>query len=300
MKLLIDAELQEKVSKGELVIGGFKESDKSCWKTKDSAIQPCSLDLHIGEIFIPQGDDKPLTKHCLQPGETVVIRTMETLHLSNKCAAIGFPPSSISRDGILTTNPGHVDPGYRGAFHITLINMGKKPYPLEKGGLIVTLLVFELDSCSRGYMQRRNEACQEEECPCIKIDKCDSDYNKTRRKPGELDHLAPDFMDFERRIEGKVERAVFKAGWWKEVRPILVTLLVALIGGFWGYTKIEDRVKELEDVQVEKRLNDIAGQIDKMQYYDQVTIRQKIADLENAQLQQINKEAGTGLGANRP
>lgn len=300
MKLLVDAELQEKINKGELVIGGFKESDKACWNTKHSAIQPCSLDLHIGEIFIPQGDDKPLTKHCLKPGETVVIRTMETLHLSNKCAAIGFPPSSISRDGILTTNPGHVDPGYKGAFHITLINMGKKTYPLEKGGLIVTLLVFELDSCSRGYMQRRNEECQEEECPCIKIDKCDSDYNKHRKKPGELDYLAPDFMDFDYRIDKKVQREVFKAGWFKETIKIFGTLLVAFAGGFWGYMQIENRVQELEDVKVEEKLNNIVEQIDKMQYYDQVTIKQKIADLENVQLRQANKEAGTGLGAEKP
>ena len=300
MKLLTDTELHEKITNGELITKGFKQSDKTCWNAKDSAIQPCSIDLHIGEIFIPQGGDKSLPKYSLKPGETVVMRSLETLHLPNNIAAIGFPPSHVSRDGILTTNPGHIDPGYRGPFHLTLINMGKKDYPLKEGDIIATLLFFELDKFSRGYMQRRNDSCKEEACPCYKIDECDDGYNKKRDKPKELEYLAPDFMDFEDRIDKKVERAVIKAGWLKELIKALVPLLAAFMAGFWGYTKINDRIKELEDVKVEEKLNDIADQIDKMQYYDQLTIKQKIAELEKKQLQQSNKDGETELGADKP
>jgi len=114
----------------------------------------------------------------LKPGETVVIRTREVLNLSNKTAAIGFPPSSMSRKGILTTNPGHVDPGYKGVFHITLINMGRREYPLQEGKLIITLLFFELDEeVEKGFMERIGDSCESD-------------------APSELQYLASDFMDF--------------------------------------------------------------------------------------------------------
>ena len=68
MKLLSDQELHQKITNGELISVGFSESDKSCWTAKESAIQPSSLDLHIGEIYIPHTKNKSVASHCLKPG----------------------------------------------------------------------------------------------------------------------------------------------------------------------------------------------------------------------------------------
>lgn len=285
MKLLSDRELHDKIVNAELVSEGFSERDQSCWTAKESAIQPSSLDLHIGEIYIPQTDEKFVKDYCLEPGETVVIRTREVLKLSKNYAAIGFPPTSMSRKAILTTNPGHVDPGYEGVFHITLINMGKKSYPLTGETIIATLLFFELDdNVVKGYLERMSGPCQ----------------NNSDDPPGELDYLAPDFMDFKTRTKKMVGKAVFWAGWWKETIKVLVTLSVAFAGGFWGYMKIEDRVKGLEEVKVEKQFNEIRNEINELQYYDKVTLKNKIAQIEKMQVQHSKDGVGnTNSGADK-
>src|ERR1700688_40938 len=68
--------------------------------SKDSAVQASSLDLHIGEIFLPDtkkddegGQQNPKSSHWLQTGETAVVTTKETLHFPGNIAGFGFPPS---------------------------------------------------------------------------------------------------------------------------------------------------------------------------------------------------------------
>jgi deoxycytidine triphosphate deaminase len=92
-----------------------------------SRIQAASLDLTIGDIFVPATDpddpggaNAPRDKWCLYEGHTAVVRTFETLAVPATLMGIGFPPSSLSTQGILMTNPGEVDPGYAGPLHLTI------------------------------------------------------------------------------------------------------------------------------------------------------------------------------------
>jgi dCTP deaminase len=96
---------------------------------KDSWVQPASLDLHVGKIYVPEvnsedfgGTKNPKPNCVLEPGHTAVVETKESLKLPPNIAAIGFPPSHVSAQGLLTTNPGHVDPGYVGHLSLTIIN----------------------------------------------------------------------------------------------------------------------------------------------------------------------------------
>jgi len=296
MKLLSDKELHQKITSGELISVGFSKSDKMCWTAKDSAIQPSSLDLHIGDIYIPHTKNKSFVDYCLKPGETVVIRTREKLELPDNVAAIGFPPTVMSRKAILTTNPGHVDPGYRGVFHITLINMGKKTYPLKKGDLIVTLLFFELDNnVYRGYMQRVNDSCEEETCPCNGKDECDDNYDKSGNEPGELDYLASDFMDFECRTKEIAEKAVKKAEITLGHMKIWVPVLAVVISGIFAYLNVvkSGKIELLEKINAETRLQKIEKNIDEFEYKERINnIEEQIKSL-NEKIESANKDSNS-------
>src|SRR5580658_9219122 len=139
MKLLNDEMLCSYVNRPDpLLVKDLPERED--WFDKDSPVQPSSIDLHIGSILLPGtklgmdgSEERPLSTRSLGPGETAIITTLETLNLPSNVAAIGFPPSSVSKQGLLMTNPGHVDPGYVGPMHFTVINMGREEFSLRKG-----------------------------------------------------------------------------------------------------------------------------------------------------------------------
>jgi hypothetical protein len=85
MKLLNDEILVSYVDRSDplLVKGLTRPPD---WFAKDSPIQPSSIDLHIGSIYLPgaklseKGSEiTPLGAHTLLPGQTAVVVTLETL-----------------------------------------------------------------------------------------------------------------------------------------------------------------------------------------------------------------------------
>src|SRR5882762_7390489 len=119
--------------------------------SKESPVQASSIDLHIGDIFLPGtkkdqvgGVENPKSGYWLQTGETAVVTTKETLDFPGNIAGFGFPPSRVSFKGLLMTNPGHVDPGYNGVMRFTVINMAKEAYHLAQGDRIVRLLLFRM------------------------------------------------------------------------------------------------------------------------------------------------------------
>jgi deoxycytidine triphosphate deaminase len=158
----------------------------------NSPIQPASIDLSIGDIFLPEKNEgekgsieSPFHSYRLDSGHTAIVQTREELDLPDNLAAIGFPPSRVSSRGLLMTNPGHVDPGYKGRMKFTVINMGRESYLLNAGEMIVTLLFFRLNppaakSFSKRIPNFHGHVGQEE-----------------------LSKLGADFLDVERRAENK-------------------------------------------------------------------------------------------------
>lgn len=122
-------------------------------KQVNTTIQGCAIDLHIGAVFRPgreaghpgSANSPHSLAVTLQEGETAVVRTRETFKLDDRHAALVFPASRVSIQGLLMTNPGHVDPGYDGAVHVTVINMGREAFPLVPDERILRALVYELD-----------------------------------------------------------------------------------------------------------------------------------------------------------
>jgi deoxycytidine triphosphate deaminase len=69
------------------------------WFSKDSPVQPSSLDFHIGNIYVPGRQPDPdgnpsfvSDRHVLGCGQTVVIQTLEKISLPAELAGFGFPP----------------------------------------------------------------------------------------------------------------------------------------------------------------------------------------------------------------
>ncbi len=180
--------------------------------TPNSPVRGASLDLFIGQIFLPGvldgelgGSDRGKQAHGLGTGETAVVRTAETLRLPGNIAAIGFPPSTaVSLAGLLTTNPGHVDPGYQGPLHLTVINMGKKVFTLYRGQRIMRLMLFALPAAE----------------PLV--DPSTSPINEEL-----LGKLSPDFLDVHSRVGAAIERA----GWRIQARNAWIPLATAIAGG---------------------------------------------------------------------
>lgn len=237
----------------------------------DSPVQASSVDLHIGNIYLPGeketdlgGAQQPRTSYSLNTGETAVVTTSETVHLPGDVAAFGFPPSVVSFKGLLMTNPGHVDPGYNGSMRFTVINMGKEPYYLARGGKIVTLLFFKLDNPAHaGWAQRHTGG-------------------STPPTHADISLLSRDFVDVEKRAEGIAKREGLK---WSAIIPAGAALLLGILqlsssGKFFSRADIEDLKKRQDAVEydvknrvdVNKKLMEFDTRLEQMQ--------QEISDLE--------------------
>lgn len=222
----------------------------------NSRIQPASVDLTIGDIFLPEmyEDQKgsiqnPFHYYDLRSGHTAIVQTKEELDLPSDLAAIGFPPSRVSSRGLLMTNPGHVDPGYKGRMKFTVINMGRESYPLKTGDMIVTLLFFRLDPPAKKSFSERN--------PNI---------------PGnvgqeELSKLGRDFLDVERRAANIATKYGLVIG----VGVPIVVAAIMVFGTINSAKNYADtRINEIEKKMIENRASlerDIA------------TINYKVGDL---------------------
>jgi deoxycytidine triphosphate deaminase len=232
MKLLTDVELKGRID--NLVPPLITEMSTDDWQSKDSPIQASSVDLHIGRIQIPfetgrdpvQAFSAPNDYHSLTTGQTAVLTTIETLNMPPNVAGIGFPPSSVSINGLLMTNPGHVDPGYTGPMHFTVINMGRVPYTLRIGDRICTVLFFELGSDVQADYRKRHGGSADTQVPSVP---------PAGLREVEVNRLAKDFVDVEKRARDIAKKAVRKAQWTATILAALVSVGVATVSQFVPY-----------------------------------------------------------------
>jgi dCTP deaminase len=241
MSILVDWQINHRLTVAPPLATNVSAGDYQGSKSK---IQAASLDLTIGEIFVPDTDNEkpggaysPLTEYALAEGHTAVIKTKEELHVGDDLAAIAFPPASMSLKGLLMTNPGHIDPGYRGALHLTVINMSKVPFPLKVDDRIVRVLFIGLEEEPRSSYQTRH-AGQPQTTPIT---------------PELLQRLSVDFVSVEKRAQKIADEAVRKAQIWATAIPVVVAVLT--IGGTWlagsltnkgDIQKLADRVTVIE------------------------------------------------------
>ena len=222
------------------------------WFSKDSPVQPSSLDLHIGNIYVPghppdQAGNPTFfaDRYVLGCGQTVVIRTLEKISLPSELAGFGFPPSRISSQGILLTNPGHIDPGYEGHLHLTAINMAKEPFEFRRGDVIATVVIAELGTAPKADFRARY-----------------GDFSPSHVSQDQLNRLSPDFANVEERAQQIAEDAVKtadisikRAQNRAAAIGVVVTALLTIFTLYWNSQSKVDLLNQNE-ATMEKRFDD--------------------------------------------
>jgi dCTP deaminase len=233
--LLTDAEIQDLLLGAQPPVTGVSDAAEPF--TSQSSIQPSSLDLKVGQVLrpeVPRGEEgslqEPLSEHYLKPGETAVVETQETIQFPNDLAGIVFPPDSMSKKGLLITNPGHVDPGYRGSLKFTVINMGRKGYLLQSGRAIGTLMVFRLErGCKTDWLERHGGE------------------RGAGVTPDMLQRLSNDFGDFKRRARDVAHQEVQRAESRGALAAALVAIVAVVLTFIPTYLIAIDRVNEVRE-----------------------------------------------------
>ena len=121
------------------------------------------------------------------------------------------------------TNPGHVDPGYSGRMRFAVINVGKAHFPLRRGDLIVTLLLFHLDRAPRADWGRRY--------PSVRPD---------RPPQSRINCLSRDFVDIKSRTRKLIIRTAVYASVFAGILGVALTL---------GTNLMIERMKRLQDMR---------------------------------------------------
>lgn len=132
---LVDWQLKLFLKLGLLKINNYKED----------AIQPNSLDVHIGNHFAIQlndGNFEEITANefVLKPGDFVLAITQEYFHFGPTLHGVLQGKSSWARVGLYVESAGLFDSGFEGVAVVELTNQGKAPLKLISGQPIAQMI----------------------------------------------------------------------------------------------------------------------------------------------------------------
>lgn len=110
-----------------------------------SNLRGASYDMTVGIIFVDgeiRRSSDGAFSHTVRAGGVINIFTTEELDLPSDIVATAFAINQMSSRGFLVLNPGHVDPGFKGALTVKALNVRKVPYVVQSGDPVFTV-VFE-------------------------------------------------------------------------------------------------------------------------------------------------------------
>jgi dCTP deaminase len=142
------------------------ESDGGKITQIEQQIQPASIDVTIGQIFIPPlagSDNDPDGQEVivcndfydLKPGSVALVKSEERIVIPSNLGGFVFPKNGdFALKAVLFTNFGHIDPGFKGHLKFTVINMGKTNFKLKRGERIAGLVLFSLSAPTPPYIPK--------------------------------------------------------------------------------------------------------------------------------------------------
>jgi deoxycytidine triphosphate deaminase len=154
MATLNEHEIKQRINNGELIRNVRRKENG------EIDVEVASYDLMAGEAiwkdvgkpFWKDGTGRCSYDPCkkrhkqgfvkLKPGQMMFVVTAEDVLMPKDLCGTVYSRNSLSRDGILALNTGHIDPGFEGPIIIRLINLKSVDYTLTLGAPIFTI-VFE-------------------------------------------------------------------------------------------------------------------------------------------------------------
>ena len=243
MGLMTDKELRGEIhSSKQRILTGLGDDRLA------TAIRGCAVDLHIGGIFRPgKKNGEPgsatvphLLSVTLKEGETAVVRTAESFKLDKQHAAFVFPASSVSIQGLLMTNPGHVDPGYEGPVHVTVINMGHEPFALQPKDRLLRAMIYRLDQEVVSSKQPGPGIVTEE-----LLQKLSADFLSVNDRTAQA---------AKREIDASVKRSQWMQFGWPALATLVGVLVTSSLTTCTTTARYEDRIQSLEKANALDRL----------------------------------------------
>ncbi len=235
---IIDDGLLEK----SFYLADIQDKREDLLDNSDSPVQPASLDIHIGEIFVPSLDSKPQDFLILKPGEVVLINTNEKFNVPSNISGALFPAGSSKR-GLILANPGILDPGYSGNLRLTLINISKEKKKIMARDKIGTILLFKLNHEPK---KSRN-------------DRINNDSNDMKSV---LSSLPLDFLRIDKRSKKIVNKKIRDANIIiTTVSTILAVILGSVLYGFTFFLNkpiTKDLIKlqqQIDSLKLQNHLN---------------------------------------------
>lgn len=176
--MLSGSRIRLAIQRGQVFRNFSNHSEHSESKLND--VQSASVDLRIDRIFTTTKDLRALEKpraletglphYSLRPGETIVVQIREEFSLSKDFGGVIFPPNRLSKKGIVMTNPGHIDPGFRGFITVCLVNVGRKLVDLNAGDPVATLLLWSVEDPTEGYQGPAGTGATADQLDCMDRD----------------------------------------------------------------------------------------------------------------------------------
>lgn len=110
---------------------------------------------HLGKERreLPKAKVVDVDAMALQPGDYILIGTLEKVNMPLDLVGFVFNRSSIFRSGCTTVNA-VVDPGYSGVLTFGLKNMSQHIFMLEKGARIAQIVFHSLGKSTSAYNGR--------------------------------------------------------------------------------------------------------------------------------------------------
>ncbi len=154
---LVDWQLKLYLKLGILKIENYRED----------AIQPNSLDVHLGNNYAIQLNDGSFeeiitNEFILKPGDFVLATTQEYFYFGSTTHGVLQGKSSWARVGLYVESAGLFDSGFEGIAVIELTNQGKAPLRLINGQSIAQMIfqknlpVLKSYKCKGHYNGQRN------------------------------------------------------------------------------------------------------------------------------------------------
>ncbi len=140
------------------------EESKIISNFNNDQLEASSYDLRVGSIF----RDGEVVKNSgatvrVEPGEIVTCLTLEEVSLPDDVGGLLFARNEESAKGLLVTNPGHVDPGFKGALTVRAVNLRRVAMVIHIGQPIFTLCLCMLPGPSDRPYSRNIRSREERE-----------------------------------------------------------------------------------------------------------------------------------------